>query len=319
MNSAAASRPSVDVVIVNWNSTGPLNECLASIDASDLVSAVIGRVVVVDNASREFFIEKRRRNVLPLDIIKNPHNAGFAVACNQGAKACISRYILFLNPDVRLSRDSIATAVGWLEKADDTVGICGIRLLNDRGKCETSSADFPTFKMYIGTALGLDRLLPRIFPARFHSGAKLGQSGFVDQVSGAFFLVRRTVFDLLGGFDERFFVYYEEVDLSLRARRAGFRSYYLVEATACHIGGASTVHAGPKRLFYYLQSRLKYAKKHFRPGDYLAIFLLTSVAEFFLRTFRALGRGGRELRDTLAAYGMLWSWIMGEAAGKRRS
>ena len=317
MNVDGVTKPAIDVVIVNWNSTEQLGLCLGSIADSDRESIDLGRIVVIDNASREFFIEDKHRESLPLEVIENTRNIGFAAACNQGAKICSSDHVLFLNPDVELGRDSLAMSVGWLATTDGGIGICGIRLLNDDGRCETSCADFPNLKMYIGTALGLARWLPRHFPSRFHSACRLERSGVVDQVSGAFFLVKKALFDRIGGFDERFFVYYEEVDLSLRAKKAGFHSYYLAEAVASHIGGTSTGQAGPRRLFYYLQSRLKYAKKNFEPLSYLLLLQFTLGVEFVLRSLRALGRKDEDLRSTLTAFGMLWAWLMKEGTGTR--
>ena len=135
--------------------------------------------------------------------------------------------------------------------------------------------------------------------------------------SGGAAMYRRDVFVAAGGFDERFFVYYEEVDLSLRAKKAGFRSYYLAEAFAHHTGGTSTSQAGPRRLFYYLQSRLKYAKKNFEPLSYLLLLQFTLGVEFVLRSLRALGRKGEDQRSTLTAFGMLWAWLMKEETGTR--
>jgi hypothetical protein len=315
MNTRIGVKPSIDIVIINWNSSAQLNRGLESIAMSDQRTIQIGRIIIVDNASMEFFVREEFKKTLPIEIIINPANVGFAAACNQGAKICTSQYLLFLNPDVRINADSISTPVRWMDTDGGDVGICGIRLFNKGGRCETSCADFPRLSMYLVAAIGIDKLLPHRRLGRFHDASELDADGYVDQVSGAFFLVRRKVYEFLGGFDERFFVYYEEVDFSLRARQKGYPSYYLSRISAGHIGGTSTGQAGPRRLFYYLQSRLKYAKKHFRPLEYLALSVLTLGPEFFMRLSFSLWRGSRELTETLAAYRMLWGWIVEENVG----
>jgi len=113
----------------------------------------------------------------------------------------------------------------------------------------------------------------------------------VDQVIGAFFMIRRALFDSLSGFDERFFVYYEEVDLSLRARQAGFRSAYFDGARALHHGGVSSDQVRAARLFYSLRGRLLYADKHFTRLGALLVWAVTFYVERPIRTLRALGHG----------------------------
>ena len=103
------------------------------------------------------------------------------------------------------------------------VGICGVRLVDDDGRPTTSAARFPSLRSLFGDATALSRVLPSLFPPHLLSASECDTTRDVDQVIGAFFLIRRHVFEALGGFDERFFVYYEEVDLSLRARQRGHR------------------------------------------------------------------------------------------------
>ena len=124
---------------------------------------------------------------------------------------------------------------------------------------------------------------------------------------GAFFLVRRSMFEELGGFDERFFVYLEDLDFSFRARQAVWRSYYLADARAYHKGGGSSEQAKATRMFYSLRSRILYGYKHF--GWFSATFLAvgTLFIEPFSRLALAIGlRSGREAKETIKGYAMLW-------------
>jgi len=117
---------------------------------------------------------------------------------------------------------------------------------------------------------------------------ELRNSREVDQVIGAFFAVRRTLFHQLGGFDERFFVYFEEVDFALRARRAGWSSYFLAEAEATHAGRVSSDQNKALRLLYFVRSRLLYCKKHFRPAAFAIVLLFSIVIEPVARIGRAV-------------------------------
>jgi GT2 family glycosyltransferase len=132
----------------------------------------------------------------------------------------------------------------------------------------------------------------------------------VDHVIGAFFLVRREIFNSLNGFDDRFFVYLEDLDFSFRARKAGWRSMYLADAQAFHAGGGTSNQVKARRLFYSLRSRLLYAFKHFSWLGAIAVVLATLLVEPLSRSAQALFRASLStLRETWAAYGMLWRWL----------
>jgi N-acetylglucosaminyl-diphospho-decaprenol L-rhamnosyltransferase len=302
----------VDVVTVNWNSGRQLAECLTSLAATDRTRVTLGRVVVVDNASTDGSAEGLDRGDLPLEILANPTNRGFAAACNQGARAGQSPYILFLNPDTRLEFDSLAAPLTWLESPNAAdIGICGIQLVDAEGTVARSCARFPTAGQLVATAAGLDRLLPGAFPGLIMRHWDHRQSRRVDHVIGAFYLVRRSLFERLGGFDERYFVYLEDLDFSLRAREAGWQSYFLATARAFHRGGGTSDRVRAERLVYLLRSRLHYARRHFSPAPAAAVWLATLGLEPVVRVAAALGGGApRQARDTIRAY-----WMLATGAG----
>jgi GT2 family glycosyltransferase len=129
----------------------------------------------------------------------------------------------------------------------------------------------------------------------------------VDHVIGAFYMLRRDLFDSLGGFDERFFVYLEDLDFSLRAKQNGWGSAYLVEARAHHVGGGTSAQIKARRLFYALRSRIAFIYKHFGVGAATALTVGTLVVEPFPRLLRAVLRGKpAEAGETLVAFGLLW-------------
>lgn len=300
----------LSIIIVNWNAGEQLHACLASIGQASMGLQPC-EVIVVDNASNDESLQGIDSAGLTVRLIVNSENLGFAAACNQGAAAAQGKYLLFLNPDTRLFSDSLKVPLEFMERrGNEKVGICGIRLLNELGQISTCAARFPTLRVLTGAILGLSKLLPRFFPPYFMPPQELIGSREVDQVIGAFFLMRREVFDRCHGFDERFFVYFEEVDLSLRARQIGFVSYFLNEASAFHKGGGCSEKAKAARLFYSLRSRWLFVKKHYSPMEMVGMVLLM-VIELPLRLGRSAVRWSRaDLSNTLLAYWRLAKYFL---------
>lgn len=301
---------SVGIAIVNWNAGPQLDACLRSIAATAWGPVTLSTIVIVDNASTDGSADNvQAPDGMPLRILRNSSNRGFAAACNQAAAAIEADYLLFLNPDALVEPTSIPFAVAWLDDASHAgYGIAGIQLLDEQGHISRSCARFPTVRSTVAKALGLDRLLPSLFTGYVMEEWDHAESRDVDHVIGAFYLVRHDVFRALGGFDEAFFVYLEDVDFSLRAARAGWRSRYLTGARAFHKGGGSSDQIRSRRLFYALQSRLVYARKHFTPAAAAAVALATLVVEPFVRVAAcAVGGSPTNLRETVGAYRLLWS------------
>jgi GT2 family glycosyltransferase len=194
--------------------------------------------------------------------------------------------------------------------AEQHTAICGIGLVDADGRPAASCARFPTAAMLIARCFGLDRILPAHFPPHFLTEAELKSSRPVDQVIGAFFFVRRKAFETLGGFDERFFVYFEELDLSYRAVQQGYRSYYVSDAHATHHGGQSSGAAPARRLVYFWDSKIKYAFKHFSAFEGYSVLFATLLAEPLTRlTYALASRSTRNVVATLAAAPVIWSRV----------
>lgn len=303
----------LDIVIVDYDAGPLLGECLRSIAAHPPSFASLGRVVVVDNASRNMSRRYAEKVALPIQVIRNGENRGFAAACNQGARGSRADCILFLNPDTRLVEGSLDVPIRFLSAPENAnVGIVGIRLLDDQGTVAPTCRRFPEPRHYWNRALGLDRISPVRFPAGGMEGWDHGEARPVDQLMGSFFLVRRAVFDALEGFDERFFVYYEEVDFSLRARRAEWESVFLPDACAFHSGCGTTHRVKARRNFYSWRSRILYAFKHFGAPSAASVLLVTVLVEPFSRLcFAVAKRAWEEAGQTARACGMLWSSLPG--------
>jgi N-acetylglucosaminyl-diphospho-decaprenol L-rhamnosyltransferase len=303
-------RPAVDVIIVNWNAGGQLLECLNSFKAVAKDEVEVNSIVV-DNASTDGSL-KLLDGLLgdfPLKIIRNGENRGFAAACNQGAAGSRADFLLFLNPDTRLTHGCLEKSIAFFgAMGSESVGIIGIQLVDTSGKVARNCARRPTATAMIGQSLGLDRLLPAYFPPHFLSEWQHDETRIVDQVMGAFLMIRRPLFELLGGFDERFFVYFEDLDLALRASALGWTSVYLAAAQAFHRGHGTTDAAKAKRLFYVTRSRILFAFKHFPRPAAISVAATTLVLEPMARTMAALVRGpSAELPDILRGFSELWA------------
>jgi len=297
----------LDIVIVNWNAGKHLVDCLGSIAACKRTEFDLARVVVVDNASSDGSMERLEEIALPLTIIRNRRNRGFAAACNQGAMGSRADYLLFLNPDMSLLPDSLVAPLRFMKSPESSsIGICGIQLVDKEGNIECSCSRFPTCFTFLFRMLGLDRLFPKVFQWHFLEKSAHLQSREVDVVTGAFMMLRRPLFEALGGFDERFFVYLEELDLSLRAYEAGWKSYYLSTAQAYHEEEGCSRQAKDARLFYVLRSRILYGQKHFSLVAATILLIAICVVEPLFRLAWAVWRGSiQEMRETLGAYAKL--------------
>jgi N-acetylglucosaminyl-diphospho-decaprenol L-rhamnosyltransferase len=307
---------SLDIIIVNWNAGGHLRDCLASI-AETRAGPEISRVTVVDNASSDGSLDGLEDLPVPLEIIRNDQNVGFAAACNQGAASSTADYVLFLNPDTRLYPDTLDTVTHFMEsERAREIGICGVQMVDSDGTPGFSYARFPSPRVLFGEMTGLRRVRSQLFPGHQFTGDGAERSQFVDQVIGAFFFVRRPLFAALSGFDERYFIYFEEVDFALRARRRGSRSYFLKEARVFHAEHVSSNQARGMGLYHVLRSRLLFAYKHWPHWQANLLLVSTLTLELTARLMRASARRSRaDVTATLSAYRLLVREFVAQATG----
>jgi GT2 family glycosyltransferase len=218
------------IVIVNWNSERYLRDCLRSLEAHP--PDVAWEVIVVDNASTDGSVETVRREFPGVTLIANPANLGFAAGSNLGARATQARYLLFLNPDTVMHARTLKLAVDYMEERPD-VGLVGSRTLDGHGKNQPAAYGFPTPLRMFGAVSGLNRFFKI---TRLQDFSRVKEP---DYLQGSFFFVRRQAYAAVGGFDEGFFMYAEDVDFCLRARQAGWKVHYVPELLITHYGSGS--------------------------------------------------------------------------------
>lgn len=294
----------LNIVIVNWNSQLQLTACLRSLSKRGLPKGT--SIVIVDN-SQQSEIQEDIPDAPPFTILHSVKNLGFGGGCNLGAAQGHAPFILFLNPDILFPPGSIKKLIATIQ-ADtlpEQAGIIGVQLLNSDGSIQKNVARFPRFHQLFPRMVGLDRVFPKVFKPHYDKEMNYDQNQLVDQVPGAFFLVKRALFETLDGFDERFFMYYEDVDFSYRAHLAGWNTFYLAEISVQHMGGGTTERIKGRRLFYSLRSRVLYAGKHFGRVHAITLIFGILILEFPARLLRALLHFSLdELSATIKALGL---------------
>jgi GT2 family glycosyltransferase len=298
----------IDVVIINWNSGSYLKKCVDSLLAYN--QDTLSSIVVIDNASTDDSMSHLPQNNPLVNRIINSENLGFSKACNQGFRQARAPYVLLLNPDATVLENTLPTALRYMQNNPD-VDILGCQLHNEQGKVSPSCARFPKPHRYFFHAIGLCGLMPSVFhPPTLMTDWDHSSSRAVDQVMGAFMLMRRSIFDRIGYFDERYFVYYEELDFSLRLKQAGGVSYFNADIKSIHAGGGTTRGVLGYRLFLSLRSRLQYARKHFSLPGYCLVFVSTCLIEPLTRlAFILLRCKAKEISPWKEGYIRLFRWI----------
>lgn len=218
----------ISTIIITFNSQNQIEECFKSLEINKKIQL---EILVVDNNSIDKTCQIIQKKFFHVKLIKNKANIGFAKACNQGAKIAKGKYLLFLNPDTIVKPGCIEKVVDFLEKKKDAA-VVGCKMLNTDGSLQSSCGNFPSISNII-----LDRIpiINKIFKT-----VLIRQEDFytkeqnLDWVSGAFFLVKKDVFFKLGGFNERYFMYIEEIDFCYRAKKAGYKIYYNPKAEIIH-------------------------------------------------------------------------------------
>ncbi|MBD3251048.1 glycosyltransferase [Candidatus Uhrbacteria bacterium] len=264
------------IIIVSWNVRGELDRCLKSLP--DACRGLDWEAVVVDNASEDGSGSVVQEcGVAGVRFIQNVQNRGFAKACNQGLLDLDARYVLLLNPDTICPEGSLKQL---LKDADQrpASGILGPKIVNEDGSIQPSTRRFPGIWDQTGILLKLNHLIKKPFSPYLGLDVDYEKEQEVDQVMGACFLIRREVIDQIGGLDERYFVWFEEVDYCKQAQKRGWKVTYLPSATVQHVGGMSFKKViSLKRQRMFNDSRENYFGK-WHPNQLWLLQLLRPIA-----------------------------------------
>ncbi len=253
----------VAVVIVTYNSADCIESCLAGIRRSDYDGEI--SITVVDNASTDGTVRVLRAHEAEIALIENKENLYYARGCNQGAAASGGEYLLFLNPDVRVRNDTIRTLAEYLQTHDDVAAVAP-KLVFPDGRVQQSVRQFPTYATLWSTLTGLAKIIPNhaLFGSWRVDLSNVAAPVDIDQPMASCFLVRRSVWTELGGFDERYPMFFNDVDLCHRIKQTGRRIVYLPDAVATHQEGGSVRRVMPRMIWFSHAAFLRYLRSHHR-------------------------------------------------------
>ena len=265
------SAATVSVIIVNWNTRQLLGQCLDTL--CENMNGLDYDVWVVDNASSDDSVPFLRSHHPWVHVVESDRNLGFAGANNLAMHLSSGRYMLLLNSDAFVTPDAVTSLIRCAD-ADVQSGIVGACLLNPDGTFQASHTPFPSLgrEWLILTGLGR-KLFGEHYPSRGPEDG-IGRQR-VDYVEGACLLVRRTAFEQVGGMDEGYFMYAEEVDWCFSMKAAGWQVWYEPAAKVTHIGGASSTGRRTRREADLYRSRIRFFRKH--KGDLAANILKMEI------------------------------------------
>ncbi|HEY81470.1 MAG TPA: glycosyltransferase family 2 protein [Anaerolineae bacterium] len=277
--------PDIAILIVSWNVRELLLGCLNALPEA-VGDAYSYEVILVDNASSDGTVEAVQEAFPHVRIIANKENRGFTRGNNQALAATQARYLFLLNPDTQPLPDSIATLARYLDQHPQ-VGMVGPRLWYGDGRPQPSRRRFPTLLTLFTESTIIQHYLPQlpIFAHFIMADVPDDAPQEVDWLVGAAIMVRREVYEQIGGLDEGFFMYSEELDWCHRAKDAGWRIAYHPAAEIIHYEGKSSEQARARRDIAFFTSRVRYTRKYFGPlwAELLRGWLLSTFAFLWLR------------------------------------
>ncbi|MBL7106982.1 MAG: glycosyltransferase family 2 protein [Phycisphaerae bacterium] len=251
----------LSIIIVSWNVRADIINCLGSIYKNPSSSPF--EVILIDNASSDKTVECIQKEFSQVVCIANNDNRGFAGANNQGIEIAKGEYLLFLNPDTIIHKGTLDYLVDFMDNNKEA-GACGPQLLNEDGSIQRSVRRFPSFRgaLYRFTFLKYFKIFKKDYRNWLARDFDHKSQIEVDQLMGAALLVRKSITDNIGGFDERYFMYYEEVDLCCRIKHDGWQIVFLPQVRITHLGGRSSQQIPAAKRIMMLRSMLKYFRKH---------------------------------------------------------
>ncbi len=278
----------LSVIIINYNVKYFLELCLLSVEKA--LKNIDGEIIVIDNNSSDGSFDFFKNRFPNVTFQWNKKNPGFAKANNQALEIAKGEYILFLNPDTFIPEDCLEKCIAFIKSKSNAAAL-GIKMLDGSGKfLKESKRGFPTPLTSFYKLAGLSKIFPhsKIF-SRYHLGnLNQNQNHEVDVLAGAFMMVPKKILEKTGGFDEQFFMYGEDIDLSYRIQKAGFSNYYFAESPIIHFKGESTKKGSLNYVKLFYKAMSVFVKKHYgekQAGVYRfflnsAIFFRGSLSAF---------------------------------------
>lgn len=271
--------PDLSIVIVSWNVRDLLAACLDSIRANTGQLAI--EVIVVESGSSDDSLSMLQTGYPWVRVLPQTRNVGFTVGNNIGLAAATGHLLMLLNPDTEIIGNALLQMTAYLN-THPAIGVVGPRTLNSDGTTQSTKRRFPTLLTAVFESTWLQPFAPRHVLDRFYAADISDEAtADVDWMQGSALMFRREVYEQIGGLDEHFVMFSEEVDFCKRIKDAGWRAVYLGGARIVHHGGKSTEQAGTRKQIYFQQSKLRYFRKHHGPffAALLRLFLMLSYGQ----------------------------------------
>ncbi len=261
----------LSIIVLNYNVRYFLELCLQSVEQA--IKGISAEIIVVDNNSPDTSCSMVKQQFPSVKLIENKENIGFAKANNQAVKIAKGEYVCILNPDTVVTEN---TFISVLEKATQlpNLGLLGVRLIDGKGFfLPESKRNLPTPKVSFLKIMGarFSHLAPYYVNTIFPNG-----EGEIAILVGAFMLCKKEVYQKVGGFDEDYFMYGEDIDLSYKIEKAGFKNYYLGKESVVHFKGESTLKDAVYRKRFFGAMKMFY-KKHFKSSGIVNLFIYTGI------------------------------------------
>ncbi len=267
----------VSAVIVSYNVRGFLGNLLASLRRS--FTGIDSEIIVIDNSSEDDTVEFVRRDFPEVKVIENRANVGFGKANNQAVKIASGEFLLMINPDAIVQEDTIKEMIRFMERHSDA-GAAGCKVLNANGTLQKSCRrGFPTPWVAFTKISGLSALFPRSRSlGRYnHTYLNPGEVHQVDAISGSFMFIPRKVFLQVGGFDEDYFMYGEDIDLCYKIKQAGYKVYYTPQTAVVHFKGQSTRRSTINQTYEFYRAMNVFVEKRYGSGTFLSRLLNAAI------------------------------------------
>lgn len=276
----------LSIIIVNYNVKYFLEQCLTSVLRA--TANIDAEIFMVDNESKDQSVEMVQSLFPEVIVIANKKNVGFSKANNQAIAIAKGEYILLLNPDTVVEEDTFEKCIVFMDKTPDAGGL-GVKMIDGSGVfLPESKRGLPTPSVSFYKIFGLSNLFPKskIF-SKYHLGyLDNNQINEIEVLSGAYMWMRKSVLDKIGYLDESFFMYGEDIDLSYRIIKAGYKNYYFPESKIIHYKGESTKKGSINYVFVFYNAMIIFSKKHFaQKAKAFSFFINIAI---YLRAFTAL-------------------------------
>ncbi|PKR80386.1 glycosyl transferase family 2 [Brumimicrobium salinarum] len=281
---------SISVVVVNYNVEYFLEQCLNSV--FDALKGIEGEVFVVDNNSIDGSVAMVKERFKEVKLIENKDNVGFSKANNQAMEVAKGRYILLLNPDTVVEEDTFRKCIDFMDQHPEGGGL-GVHMIDGKGNfLPESKRGLPTPAVAFYKIFGFSRLFPKNKTfGKYHLGfLDEFETNEVEILSGAFMFMRKEALDKVGLLDEAFFMYGEDIDLSYRIIKGGYKNYYFPKTQIIHYKGESTKKSSINYVFVFYRAMVIFAEKHFSQKNAKLFSFFINLAIYFRAGIAILSR-----------------------------